>query len=71
MNDFDKSSSGYILYIYELLQRKWEYNGAVHQLFTHSKKAYDLVRSQVLHNHTTDSGIPMKLVGLIKMFKCT
>jgi len=32
------------------LRKKWEYNEAVHQLFIDFKKAYDLVRREVLYN---------------------
>jgi hypothetical protein len=28
-------------YIWQILDKKWEYNGAVHQLFIDFKKAYD------------------------------
>jgi hypothetical protein len=46
------------------LEKKWEYNGTVNQLFTDFKKAYDSVRTEVLDN---EFGIPRKLVGLIQM----
>jgi len=39
----------------------------VHQLFIDFKKAYDLVRREVLYNILIEFGIPMKLVRLIKM----
>jgi hypothetical protein len=38
---------------------------AVHQLFLDFKKAYDLVRREVLYNILTEYGIPMKLIRLI------
>ena len=37
------------------------------QLFIDFKKAYDLVRMEVLYNILTESGIPMNLVRIIKM----
>jgi hypothetical protein len=40
--------------IRQMLEKKWEYGETVHQLFVDFKKAYD-------------SGVPMKLVRLIKM----
>jgi hypothetical protein len=46
---------------------KWEYNGAVHQLFVDFKKAYDSVRREVLYNILIEFDIPLKLVRLIKM----
>jgi len=45
---------------------KWEYNGAVYQLFIHFEKAYDSVRREVLYKILKEFGIPMKLVKLIK-----
>jgi hypothetical protein len=49
------------------LEKKWEYNKTVHQLFIDLKKAYDLVRRDVLYNIFIEFGVPMKLVRLIKM----
>jgi hypothetical protein len=49
-----------------ILEKKWEYNEAVHQLFIDFKTAYDSVRTEVLYNLIA-LGIPMKLVRLIKM----
>jgi len=39
----------------------------VHQLFIDLRKAYDSVRREVLYNIHIESGIPMKLIRLIKM----
>ena len=39
----------------------------MNQLFIDFKKAYDSVRREVLYNILITSGIPMKLVRLIKM----
>jgi hypothetical protein len=36
--------------IIRILQRKWVYNGAVHQLFIDFKKAYNTVMEEVLDN---------------------
>jgi hypothetical protein len=49
------------------LEKKWEYNETVHQLFIDYKKAYDSVRREVLYNIVTEFGILMKPVRLIKM----
>jgi hypothetical protein len=49
-------------------RKKWEYNGWVHQLFINFKKAYGSVRRKVLYSILTESGIPQKLDGLIKIF---
>ena len=52
---------------FQILYKKWEYNEAVNQLFINFKKPYDLVRREVLYNILIESGIPVKLVRLIKM----
>jgi hypothetical protein len=54
-------------YIHQILEKKWEYNGTVHQLFIDFKKAYDSVRRKALYNILIEFGIPRKLAGLIKM----
>ena len=56
-----------IFCIRQILEKKWEYNEAVHQLFIDFKKAYDSVRREVLYNILIEFGIPKKLVRLIKM----
>jgi len=50
------------------LRKKWENNEAVHQLFLDFKQVYDSVMREVLYNILNESGIPMKLVRLIKMY---
>ena len=50
-----------------MLEKKWEYNEAVHQLFIDFNKAYDSVRREVLYNILMKFGIPKKLIRLIKM----
>ncbi|KAJ4450358.1 hypothetical protein ANN_01779 [Periplaneta americana] len=50
-----------------ILEKKWEYKGTVHQLFTDLKKAYDSVKREVLYDILIEFGIPKKLVRLIKM----
>jgi len=60
--DFDTKC--HIFCICEILEKKWEYNEAVHQLFIGFKKAYDSVRREVLHNILIEFGIPMELVRL-------
>jgi hypothetical protein len=47
--------------------KKWEYKETVHQLLMDLKKAYYSERWEVLYNILTEFGVPMKLVGLIKM----
>ena len=50
-----------------MLQRKWEYNEAVNQLFIDFKKAYDSVMREVFYIILTEFGIPLEPVRLIMM----
>jgi hypothetical protein len=61
------STTDQIFYIRQVLQKKLEYNGTVHQLFIDFKKANDSVRREILYNIFIEFGIPRKLVGLIQM----
>ena len=63
----NRSTTDYIFCIRQILEKKWEHNEAVHQLFIDFKKAYDLGRREVLFNILMEFGVPMKLVRLIKM----
>ena len=61
------STTDHMFCIRLILEKKWEYNEAVHRLFIDLKKAHNSVRREVLYNILTQFGIPMKLVRLIKM----
>jgi hypothetical protein len=61
------STTDQIFCIHQILEKKWEYNNTVHQLFIDFKEAYDSFRREALHNILTEFGIPRKLVRLIKM----
>ena len=65
----NRSATDRIFCIRQILEKKWEYNEAVHQLFTDFKKAYDSVRREVLYNIIIEFGVPQKLVRLINMFR--
>jgi hypothetical protein len=56
-----------IFYIRQILDKKWEYNGTVHQLFIDFKKAYDSVKIEVLYSILPEFVIPKKLFRLIKI----
>jgi len=56
-----------IFCIHQILEKKWECNEPVHQLFVNFKKAYDSVRREVLYKILIEFGIPRKLVKLINM----
>ena len=62
-----RSTIDHILCIRQKLDKKWEYNEQVHQLFIDFKKAYDSVSMEVLYKILLEFGIPRKLVRLIKM----
>jgi len=53
--------------IRQILENKWEYSEAVHQLFIDFKKAYDSVRKEVFFNILIEFDVPLKLMRLIKM----
>ena len=63
----NKSTTDHIFCIRQILEKKREHNEAVHQLFIDFKKAYDSVRREALYSILIESGIPKKLVRLIKM----
>jgi sorting nexin-29 len=60
----NRSNMDETFYIRQVLEKKWECNGTVHQLFIDFKKAYD--SREVLYNVLLEFGIPKKLVRLIK-----
>jgi hypothetical protein len=62
-----RSNTDLIFCIRQVLEKKWEYNEAVHQLFIDFKKAYDSVRREVLYNILIEFGVSMKLVRIIKI----
>jgi hypothetical protein len=43
----NRSTTDQIFCICQILEKKWEYNGSVHQLFIDFSKAYDSVRREV------------------------
>ena len=52
----------HIFCIRQILEKKWEYNEEVQQLFIDFKKAYDSVRRKILYKILIEFGIPRKLV---------
>jgi hypothetical protein len=63
----NKSTMDQIFYIRQILEKKWEYNVTVHQLFIDFKKAYDSIKREVLNNILVEFDITKKLVRQIKM----
>jgi hypothetical protein len=60
-------STDQIFYIRQILEKKCEYTGTVHQLFIDFKKAYDLIKREVIYNILLEFVIPKRPVRLIKM----
>jgi hypothetical protein len=54
----NRSMTDQIFYIWQILEKKWEYNGTVYQLFIDFKKTHDSVSREVLYNNLTEFGIP-------------
>jgi hypothetical protein len=63
----NRSTTDQIFSIWQILEKKREYNETVHQLFIDFKKAYDSVRREILYNILIEFWVPMKLVRFIKM----
>ena len=57
-----RSTTDHIFCICQILEKKWEHNEAVHQLFIDFKKAYDSFKREALYNILIEFGIPKKLV---------
>jgi hypothetical protein len=45
----NRSTTDHIFYILQILEKKWEYNFTVHQLFIHFNKTFDSVRREALY----------------------
>jgi len=54
----NRSTTDHIFCIRKILEKKWEYNEAVHHLFIDFKKAYDSVSREVLYNILIEFGVP-------------
>jgi hypothetical protein len=46
----NRSTTDHIFCIRQILEKEWENNEAVHQLFIGFKKAYDSIRREALYN---------------------
>ena len=56
-----RSNTHLIFCICQILQKKWEYNEAMHLLFIFVQEVYSSVRREVLYNILIEFGIPMKV----------
>jgi hypothetical protein len=62
----NRSTTDQIFNNQQILEKNGSIMGTIHQLFIDFKKAYDSLK-RVLYNILLESGIPKKLVRLIKM----
>jgi hypothetical protein len=63
----NRSTTDQCFYIRQILEKRWDSNGTVHQLFIDFKIVYDSVRREVLYSILIEFGIPRKQVGVINM----
>ena len=63
----NSTTTDHISCMRQILEKKWEYNEAVHQLLIDFNKVYDSARREVLYKILIQFCIPKKLVRLIKM----
>jgi hypothetical protein len=63
----NRSTTEQFFCIRQILEKNWEYNETVHQLFLDFTKAYDSVGRKVLYNILTEFGVLMEVVRIFKM----
>lgn len=62
-----RSTTDQIFLLRSIMEKCYEYNITLHQLFIDFKQAYDSVRRPQLYTAMLELGIPKKLVGLVEM----
>ena len=60
----NRSTIDQIFTLRQILEKKWEYTGEVHNLFVDFKKAYDSIHRKGLFTIMSEFGIPKKLVRM-------
>jgi hypothetical protein len=63
----NRSITDQIFCIRQILEKKYEYNETVHQLFIDFKTTCDSVRREVLYSILIEFGVPIQLVRTNKM----
>ena len=53
------STNDHIFCIRQIVEKKWKYNKAAHQIFIDFKKTYDSVKREVLYNFIIEFDIHM------------
>ena len=62
----NRSTIDHIINILQILEKKWEYNKDICQLFIDLKKAYDSIKRESLYDILIKFDMPKKLVRLNK-----
>ena len=62
----NRSTVDHVFSIRQVLEKKWEYNKDVCQIFIDFEKAYDSIKRESLYDILIKFGVPKKLVRLIK-----
>jgi hypothetical protein len=63
----NRSTSDQMFSLRQILEKKWEFCGVVHQLFIDFKKAYDSIIRCKLYQILVSLGVPKKLVKLVQV----
>ena len=63
----NRSTVDHTFSIRQILEKKWEYNKEVCQLFIDFEKAYDSIKRESLYDIQIKFAVPKKLVRLIKI----
>lgn len=61
-----RSTTDQIFTLRQIMEKAWEYNINIHQLFIDFKQAYDSIDRQALFNIMNEFGIPTKLINLTR-----
>jgi hypothetical protein len=61
-----KSATDQTFTVENLLEKAWEHNVEIHQIFVDFQKAYDSIRTDRIYTIMAHFGIPNKLIRLTK-----
>lgn len=61
-----RSTTDQLFIIRQIMEKAWEYNITIHQLFVDFKQAYDSISREALFEIMEEFGIPRKLIRLTK-----
>ena len=63
----NRSTSDQMFTLRQILEKKWEFRGVVHQLFTDFRKAYDSIIRCKMYQILVSLGVPKKLVKMVQV----